>query len=180
MTAPIALTIIADASYHRQHHTAGWGAWMKGVRTPGAVTMGGQIKELLERSSEAEMRALSNALHVASTRGYIEVKDVVMVQSDCTDALGWILWGLPLARHSQNGSGAPVTRPRKGGRAKDSKGLAAFLDVCQALDLRIVVRHVRGHEDGVTSRSAVNELCDRIAKHHQAERLKGHKREARA
>jgi ribonuclease HI len=177
----IALTIFADASFHRQHGTAGWGAWMKGARTPSGEPMGGQIKERLLSANEAEMRALANALAIAVRRSYLERGEVVMVQSDCATVLSWILGLCPGATHSQHADGAVIPPARRGGVRilAGSKGLAVFISLVNSFELKIIVRHVRGHQKGASSRSAVNELCDRIAKRHQAERLKTYKEETK-
>jgi ribonuclease HI len=180
VTGRIVLNIFADASYHRQHRTAGWGAVMEGDRTEVEQQMGGQIKELVDSSSEAEMRALANALAIALRRGYVQEGETFMVQSDSTNALGWILRVCPRSSQMQVGSGARVTRPGSLKlAAARSSGLEIFRQLCEEHRLHVIVCHVRAHQGGDTARSHVNERCDQIAKLHHAQRLKAHQKKIR-
>lgn len=170
----VALTVFADASYHRRHGTAGWGCWIMGESPGRAFAAGGQIRELLVSSSEAEVRALANALALVKQLDYAGEGDAVLFQSDSVNALGWILRALPTASDSPAPGGLRVPRPRIARPAfRASRGAPVFAELSAELGIQVLVRHVRAH----TGLSEPNDICDRIAKHHQAERLKRHKME---
>lgn len=159
---PVDLTIFTDAGYCSRTGTAGWGAWMKrsGIE---ALVQGGEIKDLLPSSTEAEIRAGANALALAKKRGLIIPGSVVMWQSDSINALGWVLASYPRSKDRPVEGGLPTRKPRKlSAAAQESAGRKAFVEIAARLELVVYTRHVRGHQPGA-HRQWVNRLCDEIA-----------------
>lgn len=163
------LTIFTDAGLCPRTGASGWGAWMKGGGAS-SISVGGQIADLLNSSTEAEIRAGANAFHIARGRGLLKPGMVVMWQCDNQTALRWLLAMHPKSRD----------RPAPGGlesRAaqtmtialKKSAGLKALKAICTDMDLRILTRHVKGHQRG-PNRQWVNRLCDEIAGEHMRAR----------
>lgn len=172
--AKIDLTLFADASFDGASGCAGWGCWMK-AGAGRSIQHGGQIADTVRSSTEAEMRALANGLAVAKKLGLIGPRAVVMVQSDCLHALGWILAAHPASADRPAPGGLSTPKPRKmTARGAESSGLRFFVSVAAELELTIVTRHVKGHQEG-PNRQWVNRLCDEIAGRHMRERrLKFH------
>jgi len=165
------VTLFTDAALCPRTGAAGWGAWLKGGARA-SVSFGGPIADLLNSSSEAEARAAANAFAVARKRGLIEPGSVVMWQSDSLVALRWLLVAYPHARDRPAKDGLAVGRPRKvpAGAAK-SPGARELARICGELELKVLTRHVRGHQQG-PNRQWVNRLCDEIAgEHMRARRL---------
>lgn len=157
------ITLFADASVSEKEERAGWGAWIKGDdRYP--LTLSGGLP-WHPNSGVAELRALRCAIAAASEKGYFRPADkVIMVQSDNSDALGWILGLCPGAKNRPHGNSAQVARRRKRMRLMPFREDAdAIVEVLGRHSLRATVRHVRGHTSG-TGRQWVNRECDRLAK----------------
>lgn len=164
-----ATTIFTDAALCPRTGAAGWGAWLKGGERS-SVSFGGPIAELLKSSSEAEARAAANAFAVARKRGLIEAGSVVMWQSDSLVALRWLLVAYPHSRDRPAKDGLSVGKPRKvPAGASTSAGARELARICAELELKVLTRHVRGHQQG-PNRQWVNRLCDEIAGDHMRAR----------
>lgn len=169
MTTPRpSLTIFSDASFCIQTKAAGWAAWMKGNGRP-SKTIGGQITKAVDHSYDAETFAAVNALYAARSLGYLTAGDVVMLQSDSLHTLNVICGHLPGTMESKHADGMAL----QGIRAKrlkkaDHAALGALRQLMSETPIQIIVRHVRGHQEG-RGRAWVNNECDRIAKEHMRE-----------
>lgn len=156
--------IFADASWCQQTHAAGWGAWIKADGAQ-STTTGAALKGDIPSAHVAELMALANALHVAKATGMLTEGAVVMLQSDCLNALSNIRRRLPGASNNRAPGGAvvgPTSQKRKlADGAKEP--LEAIAAIGKEFKLRIQVRHVPGHREG-DGRQYVNRLCDSIAK----------------
>lgn len=160
--APIHLTIFADASVCDKTGAAGWGAWFKGAGLERGQTCGGPFEMKLHMSDDAELLALAHALAECDSRGLLTAGATVMLQSDCTAALG-VIAALTSARDCRVATGSAVSRRRKPPTRKMRKGVDQISAIVTAHGLRILVRHVRGHQQG-EGRNWVNRECDRIAR----------------
>lgn len=165
-----AVSIFADASFCQQTGSAGWGGWMVGGGLR-AQTAGGPLRERCLTSHEAEALALANALHVAKARGYLRHGMLVMLQSDCAPVLSHLRRRLPSTVDAPMASivdGISCPQAKKPPSPAIARAMEAIAAMAEALDLRFVVRHVRGHQGGDAStgqgRNFVNRGCDRLAK----------------
>jgi ribonuclease HI len=157
-------TIIADAAFCIMTKAGGWGAWIKAGRQAGHVT-GGAFKEKMPSSNISEVAALANALAVAKCRGMIQPGATVMLQSDSTHALGLILWKIPMCISRPAAGGLEVNRPKRVSvHQRDHPALVSIAELAKEMDLKLVVRHVKGHTKGADGRHRINILCDQIAK----------------
>lgn len=159
---PVA-TIFADASYFSRGKTGSWGCWIKPDGGP-ALVKGGPFIGLLTSSVEAEMRALANALALARSSGAAPDGACVMIQSDCQAALSWVLGAVKASDHRPAAGGVNVIPVLRVQRAlENSAGLRHFVKIAERAQLKILVRHVRGHKSG-GGRQYVNRLVDSVAK----------------
>lgn len=136
------VTLITDASWCPGSRVGGWASWARG--NGAKMAMSGQLRGIAHSSTEAEMMALVNGLHVTVQGFRLMAGDRVLVQSDCVPALEQ----LALDHGAYEGV-------RK-----------AWHSLVQARGLLVEYRHVRGHEGGHSARSWVNEWADREAKKH--------------
>lgn len=162
------LTIFTDAALCPRTGASGWGAWMKG--SGDSVTMGGQIRDLLVSSTEAEIRAGANAFAAAASRGDLKPNSVVMWQSDSLHALRWLLAAYPMSRDRPAKDGIPAVRPKSVSEVQArSAGARELVRICKDMKLIVLTRHVKGHQQG-PNRQWVNRRCDEIAGEHMRAR----------
>lgn len=161
--APIDVTVFADAPICSKTGAAGWGGWFKAASMERGQTCGGQLSARLKTSGEAEAQAIANTLAVVEGFGLLSTGATVMLQSDSLETLSAIRGRLN-AEDRPAAKGCSVSRRR---RTVKSKPMAAALDfigeVTKRHSLRLIVRHVRGHQSG-DGRNWVNRECDRLAK----------------
>lgn len=164
VSAPVSstpdVTIFADASLCPKTKAGGWGAWMK--RNGGdSFEAGGQLRDLAPTSSHAEACALANAIHIGIRQGHLQKGDRVLLQSDNLAALCAIAAIVPGALISDKG-GAAVTVGKRS-KLKNEPCIQSIRRLAIDMDLTVVVRHVRGHQQG-DGRNWVNRRCDELAK----------------
>lgn len=158
-------TIFADASFCPKTGSAGWAAWMI-CGGKSSLTIGGRITAPAPMSYDAETFAAVNALYAARAAGYFTAGQVVMLQSDCLRALAIFRYFVPGTVESRHRDGLATTPiGKKKLKAPDKLALAAIEKLMAETPVKIVVRHVRGHQPG-HGRAWVNEECDRLAKQH--------------
>lgn len=159
------VTIFADAAFDHRDLTGGWGCWIKTHRPQPGVFVSGPLKEC-PTSVEAEMRALANALHIAVARGLVEDGGVVMLQSDCTPALSIIMGRVHGVTHSRGKfDNVPIIASRNPGPSvRASLAVKHLRSLIDTHGLKIVVRHVRGHQNTDDGRSAINRQVDGLAR----------------
>lgn len=163
---PIAATIFADASVHVESGAAGWGAWIKHGSEAGLI-IGGPLKEVMRSSTHAELCALANAVHVAAQRELL--RGLVMLQSDSLEALSCLMQQVPGTRDAPAPQGMKVPGRRKPPMPVWMPCITFVRDLALQHQVRFVVRHVRGHQQG-DGRQWVNRQCDRVAKLHRRAR----------
>lgn len=176
-------TIFADASWCTITKAAGWGAWMIGRSKPSA-SGGGEIRDRVYGSTQAELLAMANALHVAAKRGYLAEGAEIMLQSDSVQMLGMLRHQFGAADRPmpdlEHGIPTPAMDPKCWrGKKKTPKeddvsvsrrtGLLAIQRIVEQYKLKLIVRHVRGHRSKAANegdgRAYVNEVCDKLAYH---------------
>lgn len=141
---PRVVTVFADASFCPDTKAAGYAVWIK---TDGqTIRHAGAFKTAVTTAGAAEVKALANGICLAVSRLDLKVGDMIVAQSDSTEALGVIRGGKRLAR----------------------KWWPVYDRVRMALATRGVslrLRHVKGHQGkDAGPRHAVNEWCDGAAK----------------
>lgn len=157
------VTIFADASVCVTTKAGGWGAWMIRTGAPAADT-GGQLRDVCESSTAAEIQALANAVFHAVRTGYIRPGDKVMLQSDNVNALSVIHYMTPKSVISNRQDSAPIHKtPRS--KYKKHPAVELVADLAKQHGLIVILRHVYGHRAG-DGRQWVNRRCDEIAKAH--------------
>ena len=156
--------IFADASWCSETRAGGWGAWIKADGAQ-SITTGASLKGEIASAHVAELMALANAIHVAKANGFLAESAVVMLQSDCANALANIRRRLPGATNNRARGGCvitPTSRKRKLAPGA-AEPLEAIAKIATEHKLHIQVRHVPGHTAG-EGRQYVNRLCDGIAR----------------
>lgn len=161
---PALVTIFADASFDYKTRSGGWAAWVKAGNQQGQYGHG-VLKVDAEGAMQAEMAALANGLHMARAAGTVVQGSPVLLQSDCMLALQLILSLAPGAGNSAASGGLDVTKLKeiKAGRRQIAP-LQSILAMQAEMDLKLWVRHVKGHSGGDDARSFVNSECDRLAR----------------
>lgn len=169
-------TIFADASFDPKTRHAGWAAWMVGNGLRSAM-VGGKIDKPVAQSHDAETFAAVNALYAARGRGYFVAGQTVMLQSDCIRTLNVFASHVPGTIESRHADGIPTTKIRAAKlKTADKAALKALGDLMAETPIRIIVRHVRGHQKG-HGRAWVNEQCDKLAKRHMRDARRAARRQ---
>lgn len=162
------VTIFADASVDPKTGLAGWACWMKGGSAE-SIVRGAALKKAVTDTTEAELLALANAMHVAQAAALLHGH--VMLQSDCAYALGCILKEVKDATQSPVKDGHVVPMRRKKMPPEYLAPIALIDNIRRQTGITIVVRHVRGHQEG-DGRNWVNRKCDAVAKRYMRETRK--------
>ena len=160
---PARATIITDASLCAQTGAAGWAAWVKSDTSSVSQTWSGALKVSPANSAEAELFAIANGFHVAAKAGALNGVVEVMIQSDATNALGWIVRLVPCATISAHANSAPVSIPGVKPTLNIEAAIATIRAISDRLNLKLTCRHVRGYTAG-GGRQWVNRKCDELAK----------------
>lgn len=138
------VTIMCDASYCHQTGAAGWGSYV--VSDRGKIIGGGCFHKRPETPTQAETRAIVNAVWSAFFQGIAEVGDELLIQVDCIPAMHL----LEVAIRDNVG---PLSEEQK-------------LFRCLILDnrVKVIFRHVRAHTGRKDRRSITNHMCDQRAR----------------
>lgn len=153
------VSIFADASIKRD--LAGWGGWARGDGR-GPIFLKGPATAH-KSSTVVELEALAKTTASLFNRGYLSGEDVsVLLQSDSLHGLEVLNFVLQNAWATKKSSGVKIerSRPPKPDEAPWANHICNMLEHCEV----VYLRHVKGHRGGDTSRSWVNEQCDRLAK----------------
>lgn len=158
------VTLFADASISSESRKSGWGYWIKGDARR-SLSAGGPLRgDFHPNTSVSELEALANGLSHASAANYFRHTDqLIMLQSDNSEALGCILAARPGITENKHDDGARILSRRKPMIARQKSAVGQILQVVDQHNLTITIRHVRGHKHG-GGRNWVNRLCDRLAK----------------
>ncbi|MGE4486344.1 MAG: ribonuclease H family protein [Synergistaceae bacterium] len=146
------VTIITDASFCPKSGAAGWGHYI--ISNRGRLIGGGIFKQDVGTSTEAETRAIVNALHLALDKrnAIAEAGDSVLIQSDCMTALTQLESGLTYS-----------------GRSSLTDVQRAFNRLIHTTGISVLFRHVRGHTNRQDRRHWTNRMCDMRAREYMAE-----------
>lgn len=152
--------MFVDASWHPETKAAGWGAWMVSDAWPRGQFDEGEIilkKRKCHSATVAEMAGIGLAVWNAHRRGDLEPVTELMIQCDCLAALQYIRCGL----NAEQGKGLRISPLMWGS--------IIVGDIIETLKIvlegkRIIVKHVKGHQESNTGRAWVNNQCDAAAK----------------
>lgn len=143
------LTIYTDASLCSRTKTGGWACWAK--YKGATIEASGPFEEPLDSSMEAELKALYNGLWVALDRFKPDRTDVIVMVTDCKQAMEVI---------------TGVVEPTKRGRRKQPKVWTTFDDLNALIPDRgrFHVKKVKAHSNHDGARSFINNKVDEAAK----------------
>lgn len=137
------LTIYTDASICPKTKVGGWACWMKfGPRQK--LTYAKPFRELVHDSTEAEMKAIANALAIA-VKHFSPENCVIVITTDSQNAIG------------------RITRKR----VKGKPHLQQLTEVIHSLvppTCEIRMKKVKAHSKGDGRRSYVNGIVDKAAR----------------
>ena len=139
------VTIIADASHCPETGAGGYGFWIACGR--GRIGGNGEFKLPVESSCTAEMQAIINALHSAIKKGLVCKEDIVLIQTDCQQAIDNFL-------------------KFRTGTTHEQKLVKILYELENKNNLDTRFKHVPGHTSGHEPRLAANNTCDRQARAH--------------
>lgn len=165
--APMLISLFSDASLCDKMHVGGWAAWLKADR--GSVIDGGSFSVKVSDITLAEAMAVANGLYCGLRYGLVRDGDTILIQTDNNAVMG-ILNGITKRRASRltcrkrNISMRALRRQVAIRNFEINAISTVFLDMVNMNHLTIRWRHVKGHRGTIDKRSAVNSLCDRVAK----------------
>lgn len=155
------VTIMCDASYCQHTGASGWGSYV--ISDRGRIIGGGCFHKRPDTSTQAETRAIVNAVWLAFFQGVAEAGDELLIQADC----------IPSMRDLE-------------------AALAVDVDICTLTEeqklfrcltyennVKVLFRHVRAHTGRKDRRSVTNHMCDRRARDYMEKDREAIKRERR-
>lgn len=157
------LTMFTDASIQTRPNRAGWGGWARGDDRNPTWSKG---EASWHRSScVVEMEAIAKMLLHTAHSGYMQAMDRhILIQSDSLIALNTLRGALGNSYASNRETGAAIN-PK--GVIPKNRDMDDWIEIIRTLTNHcqvVYLRHVYAHREGVTVRSHVNEMCDRLAK----------------
>jgi hypothetical protein len=96
-------------------------------------------------TGDAELHAIVNAVHLAFRSGVAQPGDILLVQSDCAEAIRMIEGEQPARR--------------RGSKA----GVEKLHELVKAKNAKLSMRHVKGHTTTQTGRFQANNHCHGLA-----------------
>lgn len=144
------VTISTDASFDRRLKRGAYAYWISTDK--GKLRGSGILKQEIERPEEAELMAMTNALHYLSLRTELE-PTVIVMNTDCMNAIHFMTSNTQAIRLFRLDFLKPVKTIFKTVWARPS-----------LINAKIIYRHIVGHGDIVNKREFVNAWCDRTAK----------------
>jgi len=150
------VSLFTDASVNHQKQSGGWGAWARSER--GKVWDGGMITHHLTSSNEAEAIAVLRGAALAHHVGILMPGDTVIVQLDNQHVCRSLNWswekGSPMM---------PQIRPDYSRTEHEISTLDAITEFELRHNIQIASRWIKGHTNGETPRTYVNNACDSLA-----------------
>lgn len=148
------VTINTDASWHPKENVAGFAFWA--VCNDWKIQKCGGIRDQVFDSSEAEAKAILNAVFVVLHQGKKNISRII-INTDSQAAIN--LFTFPKAK--MNSSQFLIKH----------KHIRSKFNVLTN-NIKIEFRHVKGHSGTDTARQWVNDWCDKQAKAAMKNRLK--------
>lgn len=159
------LTLFTDASHCPRTLATGWGAWAKADGWAAGAKFSGTVAETAANSGEAELWGVACALEHGAEAGWLAGTPTVMVQCDALRPLDLLVHHM--GARPQNHEDSFQLSGRGGGyRVVSPSEHRALVRLRLVLEERtVLVRHVRGHQQGGT-RQWVNNWCHSAAIRH--------------
>lgn len=159
-------TLFVDSSWCPTTKVGGIGAWCKKGGWDRGHTFGGRLESTVKSSTQAELLGIVQAMEFLDRYNEFDNVSYLMVQCDSLNALSMLVRKTEFNEAPAKGSGIPISRAHKLKPTRiELLWLSRLSPILEKVEIK-VVRHVRGHEAGATTRSFVNEQCDAIAKNH--------------
>jgi ribonuclease HI len=146
------VTINTDASFNPQYKIGGYAYWL--VYNGKRVKRGGLLKEC-QNSTEAEIKAIANALYRLTQLKYTDVFFII-INTDCTPAVDLITGKSKTEVKGTNEAIAAIY--------SYISELRLYNNVNKTAEEYIDYRHVKAHTKVKDKRSYVNNWCDKVAK----------------
>jgi len=147
------VTLITDASFCQETKTSGFGYWATSGR--GLTQGGGSIDGPSNNPGHAELQAIFLGLLELKRQGGLRKRDQLLIHSDSEEAIYVLL--------NKNNKKA----------SDENKYVAERIRLLlHNLQIKLRVRHIKGHNKGNTRRLRANLTCDYYAKKHMYEERK--------
>jgi ribonuclease HI len=162
------VTVFSDASVYHNHKVAGWAGYVRGDDRKPKWFQGPAV--FSPDVTSVELEALAQSVQLAMDAGYITKNDThILLQSDSLHGLEMIWRSLPNTWPAGKGDAKLGSkRPAKKDHTPHIQKLFRLLRNRQV----VYLKHVRGHQQGIHSRSWVNEECDQRAKKEAKRQMK--------
>lgn len=159
------ITIFVDASWCPRTFAGGAGAWVKKDGWDRGYTLGDPLPQTARSSSVAELMAIYQTIKFLHEQGDLKDVEMLMLQCDNTNALAAIMRWAKFSEATTKGPRDVKVKLEYASlfRGVEREWAKAVGEWTSHMRSRLV-RHVRGHQEGTTARSWVNEKCDEIAK----------------
>lgn len=162
------LTVFADASAHPKAKVAGWGAWAKGDDRK-SITVGGPVRHS-KHMHVIELWALALCLQELEKDYLRDTDRTVILQSDNLQTLRVILKSMRNAYPAKAKKGDSRVSPARRTNPEEKEPMDIIRRIFGHRNV-VYLRHIKSHQNGVHTRSGVNEACDRRAKQEMRSQL---------
>lgn len=159
------ITIFVDASWCPRTFAGGVGAWVKKEGWGRGYTLGAPLPNKTPSSSSAELLGIHQVIKFLHEQGDLRDVDWLVLQCDNTNALAAVMrWGKFQEAATKGDRDVRVKLEYATAFRGHERAWAKEVGEWTSHMRSRLVRHVRGHQEGTTTRSWVNEKCDEIAK----------------
>lgn len=159
------ITIFVDASWCPRTFAGGAGAWIKKDGWGRGYTLGDALPVKTRSSSVAELLGIHQVMKFLHEQGDLSDVQHLMLQCDNTNALAAIMRWAKFQEAATKGERDVRVKLDYAAhfRAEERDWARSVGEWTSHIRSRLV-RHVKGHQEGTSTRSWVNEKCDEIAK----------------
>lgn len=159
-------TIFVDSSLCPTTKAGGFGVWCKKDGWERGSTFGGKLERPAKDSTDAELLGIAQAFDYINKYEEFNHVTYLMLQCDSLYALhALIKFGKFQAAAKIHASDSDVARKAHEASPAHKELVRRIVSVVDRVPIK-TVRHIKGHREGISSRSWVNERCDAIAKEH--------------
>ena len=175
------VTLFSDASLCSYTGKGGWAAWVKS--NTGTISGGGPFRHDTIDTGIAEAMAAVNGIHLGLRNGIILRGSRVLIQTD-NNSVWQILEDRIRRKVTARALERPGASPKAIARDVEHRNaliamvVASFRSMVERYELEVRWRHVKGHQGREDARSAVNTICDGIAREHM-EKARGARKRSR-
>lgn len=169
------ISLFSDASLCHIKRVGGWAAWLKSDR--GATRTGGHFRTTINDTTIAEAMAVVNGMAAGISIGLICHHDTLLIQTDNNGVMG-VLNGTAqrritaAVRRRRGISWSQLRRDARYHNAEIELVAQKFQQFVELYQIRVLWRHVKGHQKSHDKRSAVNNFCDETARFHMKQARK--------